>query len=213
MIHGLPQGFLVSLASLFPIMNPIGALPPFVGLTQGQPHADQRRQAVRTAISVFALLAVFALVGRPLLHALGITLPALQVGGGLVVAASGFGMVRGGSGGGPVSSAEHDHAQAKPDVSFSPMAMPLLAGPGALGVVIALAARSSGAPAIGGLVLGALAMALLVGVLLTFGTPLVDRLGATGVGALTRIFGFLILAIGVELVSHGLLAVFPGLAH
>lgn len=87
------------------------------------------------------------------------------------------------------------------------MALPLVAGPGAIGVVIALSARHPAVVDRVGIVGAAVAIGLLVALALRFATPVVDRLGPTGIGALTRVMGFLILAIGVELVVHGVQAV------
>ncbi len=192
-----------ALVALLPITNPPGAVAAFAGLTSGQDPAQLRRTALRTGLYVAAILAVFGFLGSLVLEALGITLPALQIAGGLVVAHSGFGMV---SPRVALTPQEQDHAATKTDISFSPMALPLIAGPGAIGVVIALGARDPGVEARVGIALAALGIGLLVWVCLRFGTPLVDRLGPTGIGALTRIMGFLILTIGVELVIHGVLA-------
>ena len=101
---------------------------------------------------------------------------------------------------------EAQHATAKPDVSFSPMALPLIAGPGSIGVVIALAARNTAAGFHVGIVLGIAVTAAVIALLLRYGTPWIDKLGATGVGAIVRIMGFLILVIGVELIIHGVRA-------
>jgi multiple antibiotic resistance protein len=196
--------FFAALAALVPITNPVGALAAYAGLSATMTPEDVKKQAWRTGIYVFAILAVFAAVGSLVLDGLGISLPALQIAGGLVVMHSGYGMIT------PqerLSQAEKDHAEAKNDVSFSPMALPLVAGPGAIGVVIALSARYSSFADRGAVVVATALIAVVVGVLLRFGTPLVDKLGPTGIGALTRIIGFLILAIGVELVVHGVLTV------
>jgi len=187
-------------AALVPIANPVGAVAAFAALTSGSSPADVRRQAWRTGLWVAGILVVFTALGSVLLNALGITLPALQIGGGLVVAHSGFGMITARQG---LSKPEADHAATKQDVSFSPMALPLIAGPGAIGVVIALAARNPGIAPRVGYVLAVVLIALIVAVVLRWGTPLVDRLGPTGIGALTRVIGFLILVIGVELAIHG----------
>ena len=189
-----------ALAALLPITNPIGALAGFAGLTSDMPKEQVRQQAVRTALYVFLILAVFALVGGLLLSALGISLPSLQIAGGIVVAHSGFAML---SAKPTTTPKEDEHAAQKDDISFSPMALPLIAGPGSIGVIIALQARFPGFLNGLGLVLAALVLSVLIGLILRFGTPLIDRLGPTGIGALTRVMGFLILAIGVELVVHG----------
>lgn len=196
--------FLASLAALVPITNPVGAIAAYAGLSSSLTPEQMRAQAWRTGIYVFAILAVFAAIGSLVLDALGISLPALQIAGGLVVMHSGFGMLTPKQ---QLSTAEQDHAGTKPDISFSPMALPLVAGPGAIGVVIALSARHSTVADRGAIVIATAAIAAVIAVLLRYGTPLVDRLGPTGIGALTRIIGFLILAIGVELVTHGVLAV------
>jgi multiple antibiotic resistance protein len=192
-----------ALAALLPITNPIGGLATFAGLTNGVGRSAMRRQAVMTGVYVFGILTVFALFGSLVLEGLGIGLPALQIAGGLVVAHSGFGMIVSRE---TLTDDEKTHGVSKADVSFSPMALPLIAGPGAIGVVIALTARHPGIVNRLGVIVAVLAIAALVTVLLRFGTPLVDKLGPTGLGALTRIIGFLTLAIGVELVTHGVLA-------
>ncbi|HEX3830135.1 MAG TPA: MarC family protein [Sporichthyaceae bacterium] len=208
MLNGFGDAFSVTLLSLFPIMNPIGNLPAFFALTVGDTAARRRVQVLRTAGWVVALLVLFAVAGQELLHALGISLPALQIAGGLVVAHTAFAMVASGP---RLSSEEHGAGVAATDVSFSPMAMPLLAGPGAIGTVIALASRSEGAPALLGIVTASVVMGLVVAAVLAGGDPLLNLLGTTGVAALTRIFGFLILAVAVELIAHGVLALAPGL--
>ncbi|WP_282432263.1 MarC family protein [Microbacterium hominis] len=92
------------------------------------------------------------------------------------------------------------------------MALPLIAGPGAIGVVVGLAARNPGILDRVAIVAAVLVIAAALAVLLRYGTPLTEKLGATGVGAITRVMGFLILAIGVEILVHGLAAALPGLA-
>lgn len=195
--------FVAAIAALLPIMNPPGAVAAFAGLTGGMEPARMRRQAVLTGVYVFAILAVFTLVGTALLGALGISMAALQIAGALVVAHSGFGMIVPRE---PMTPAERDHAATKTDVAFSPMALPLVAGPGAIGVVIALAARHGELTDRLAIVAAVGAVALVIALLLRFGTPLVDRLGPTGIGALVRVMGFLILAIGVEMGVHGVRA-------
>ena len=190
--------------ALLPITNPFGAIAAFAGMTGSEAKADVHKSAIRTGIYVAAILAVFALLGSVVLHAFGITIAALQIAGGLVVAHSGFGMLV------PrehFTPDEKAHAATKEDISFSPMALPLIAGPGAIGVVIALGARYPHLTDRLGVAAASIAIGALVAVCLRFGTPIVTKLGPAGIGALTRIMGFLILTIGVELVVHGVQAV------
>jgi multiple antibiotic resistance protein len=201
--------FLAALAALLPITNPLGGVAAYAGLSARLDATERRRQAWRTGLYVAAILVAFTLIGTYILELFGISLPALQIAGGLVVMQSGYGMVV------PrrvVSKDERADTATKPDISFSPMALPLIAGPGAIGVVIGLAARN---PSLGdrlAIVAAVLALSVVIAACLRFGTPLTEKLGATGVGAITRIMGFLILAIGVELLIHGLAAALPGLA-
>lgn len=189
-----------ALAALLPITNPVGALAAYAGLSGELDPAEVRRQATRTGIYVFAILAVFTLFGSLVLSAFGITLGALQIAGGLVVGHSGFGMLASSP---RLNKDEHAEAQAKTDISFSPMALPLIAGPGAIGVCIALTARHHDWSDRLGIVISAAIISAIIIVTLRYGTPLIDKIGTTGIGALTRILGFLILAIGVELTVHG----------
>ena len=196
-------GISASILALAPITNPIGALAAFAGLTAGNTPAAIRSQAWKTGIYVFAILTTFAVCGSFIMRFFGFDLPSLQIAGGLVVAHSGFSMLENKR---RSTNEEDQHATLKEDVSFSPMALPLIAGPGSIGVVIALAARNTAVSFQIGIILGILITAATIAVLLRYGTPWIDKLGATGVGAITRIMGFLILVIGVELVIHGVRA-------
>ncbi len=197
--------FLASFLALIPITNPVGGLAAFAGLTSGMDQRDLRRQAWRTGVCVAAILVVFAVVGTLLLSLFGISLPALQIAGGLVVLHSGYTMLTAQP---RLTSDEKEGAIGKKDVSFSPMALPLIAGPGAIGMVIALSARYGTLDERIGVVLACVVIAAVVAVTLRYGTPLVERLGPNGLGALARVMGFFIAAIGVELALHGVAAFF-----
>ena len=197
------SAFTAALVALIPITNPVGALAVYAGMTGTSQPERTRRMAWRTGMWVFAILGAFTLVGALIMSAFGISLPALQIAGGLVVAHSGFGMLVNSE---RVTDTERTHASTKEDISFTPMALPLIAGPGAIGVVIALTARHPGVEARIGILVATAALGIVISLLLRYGTPWVTRIGPTGVGALVRVMGFLILAIGVELVAHGTLS-------
>src|SRR3954447_5794860 len=200
----------VTLLSLFPIVNPIGNLPVFAALTTGEAKNVRQRQALRTSFYVAVVLVVSALAGRPILHALGISLGALEVAGGVIVAHLGLKMVAGDA---RRLAPDAGGAHAGGDIAFTPMTIPLLSGPGAIGAVIALTTRAKGVAAVAGIAVGILALALVVSLVLNYGDRLLVRLGHAGTDALTRLFGFLTLAIAVELISHGVLALAPALQH
>lgn len=200
----------VTLLTLFPIVNPIGNLPVFAALTTGASRSERRRLAVRTSIYVVLVLLVAAVAGRPILHGLGISIGALEVAGGVIVAHTALRMVTGDQRRAALEAGATKDSDSQ-DIAFVPMTMPLLAGPGAIGAVIALNTRTKGASAVAGLAIGIVLLGLVVLLVLYFGERLLMRLGHSGADALTRLFGFLTLAIAVELITHGILALAPAL--
>jgi multiple antibiotic resistance protein len=155
---------------------------------------------VKTAIYVIAILVVFMLVGRFVLNFFGISLPVLKIAGGLIVANTAWGMVTGSS---RMTTAESSEALTKEDISLTPMAMPMLSGPGSIGVVMGLAADADHFLSYLGIVFGIAAIGLTVYLFLRLGGPFVNLLGPSAMGAINRIFGFLILSIAVQLVWNG----------
>ena len=192
--------------ALFPIVNPIGGVALFFGLTADDTEAERRLYALRISIYVIGILLAFALAGSYVLEFFGISLSALRIAGGLIVAHTAWTMVTASSRTTPAEKAE---AERKEDISFTPMAMPMLAGPGAIGVVMALAARPDPRTWMLGIVLGVIAMGVVIYVMLRVGGPLAKRLGPGAMGAIDRILGFLILAIAIELVITGFKGVYP----
>jgi multiple antibiotic resistance protein len=199
-LRTLPASAATTFLALFPIVDPFGGIPIFFSLTASWTAADRRRTALKTAVYVFVILVVFLFFGRFVLYFFGISLPVLKIAGGLIVANTAWGMVTSTA---RITPAESNEASTKEDISLTPLAMPLLSGPGAIGVVMALAAHVDNFAAYIGMVIGIAAVALTVYLFLCMGGPLVRRLGPNAVGALNRIFGFLILAIAVQLVWDG----------
>ena len=196
----LPSAAGATFLALFPIVNPLGGIPMFFTLTSGYPGRDRDRAALKTAFYVFAILALFMAFGRFVLHFFGISLPVLNIAGGLIVANTAWGMVTSSS---RVTVAESDEAMTKDDISLTPMAMPMLSGPGSIGVVMGLAAHADSMVSYMGMLIGIVLIAISVYLLLRLGGPLVNRLGPSATGAINRVFGFLILAIAVQLVWDG----------
>jgi multiple antibiotic resistance protein len=190
-------------AALFPIVNPIGGAAVFYGLTATESPSFRHSQAERIAIYAVAILIVSLLAGRLVLQFFGISLGVLQIAGGLVVAHTGWEMVALRE---RLTREESAEAKDSADVSFTPMALPVISGPGAIGVVIAQGSRTSAWPEQIGHFVGIAMIGAVVYLCLVLGEPLIRRMGSTGVGALTRIFGFLILAIAVQLIADGVLA-------
>jgi multiple antibiotic resistance protein len=201
-LEDLPTAATATFLALFPIVNPPGGIPLFFSLTANFSREERNRTALKTSLNVLAILVVFMLFGRFVLNFFGISLPVLKIAGGLIVANTAWGMVTASS---RITHEESSEAMTKEDISLTPMAMPMLSGPGSIGVVMGLAAHANSFLAYLGMVIGIAAVGLSVYLFLRLGGPLVKRLGPSGMGALTRIFGFLILAIAVQLLWDGAL--------
>jgi len=199
-LEDLPTAATATFLALFPIVNPIGGIPLFFSLTSNFTREERNRTARRTALYVIAILVTFMLFGRFVLGFFGISLPVLKIAGGLIVANTAWGMVTASS---RMTTEERSEALTKEDISLTPMAMPMLSGPGSIGVVMGLAAHANGFLAYMGMMIGIVLVGFTVYLFLRLGGPMVKRLGPSSMGAITRIFGFLILAIAVQLVWDG----------
>jgi multiple antibiotic resistance protein len=197
----LTTTLLAALAALFPLMNPVGNTPIFFSVTANDTPEFRRRQALKIAINVFVILAVCLLFGRYILAMFGLSVPILRLAGGLVVAHVGWGLLQQS----PSLNAEaNEEARDKIDVSLSPMALPIIANPGAISVAISLGAGSVKlGTSLGNLIALAL-LTILNYVCLILGEPLVKKLGRNGMDAFNKILGFLVLGIGVNLVVTGI---------
>lgn len=200
-LRTLPDSAVATFLALFPIVDPFGGVPIFFSLTSSWSDRDRHRVALKAGMWVFIILVTFLFFGRFVLYFFGISLPVLKIAGGLIVANTAWGMVTSTA---RITPAESREAENKEDISLTPLAMPLMSGPGAIGVVMALAAHVDNAAAYIGMVIGIAAISLSVVLFFFMGGPLVRRLGPSAVGAINKIFGFLILAIAVQLVWNGI---------
>ena len=200
-LRTLPASAAATFLALFPIVDPFGGVPIFFSMTSTWSAQDRRRTAIKTGLWVFVILVTFLFFGRFVLQFFGISLPVIKIAGGLIVANTAWGMVTSHA---RITPEDSHEAEDKEDISLTPLAMPLMSGPGAIGVVMALAAHVDNAAAYLGMVIGIAAIALSVSLFFGLGGPLVRRLGPSAVGAINKIFGFLILAIAVQLVWNGL---------
>src|SRR5579862_9514027 len=128
---------LAAVTALFPLMNPVGNTPIFFSITANDTPVYRRRQAIKIAINVFIILTVCLLFGRYILAMFGLTVAILRLSGGLVVGHVGWGMLQQSP---RLDAAADEEARDKIDVSLSPMALPIIANPGAISVAISLGA-------------------------------------------------------------------------
>lgn len=213
----LPMGtvlgaFLLAFPALFSIVNPIGASLIFYNVTSDRTHAE--RLVLARQIGFYALLVLLASLwlGSYVLNFFGISLGALRVAGGLVVAIRAWELLM--EPGAQEDRKQDDAAPAAgrgPDVAFFPLTMPFTTGPGSISIAIALAAErpvnGPGAPFFfAGVSLAALAVAVLVWLLYGAADRVLNLLGQAGARVVTRLVAFLLLCIGVQILSNGVVS-------
>jgi multiple antibiotic resistance protein len=199
-IHDLFAFAGIAFTLLFPLINPIGGVPAFSGLTANDTPEFRRLQARKTAINVTIILLTFLFIGQLLLELFGISIGVLRIAGGLIVASTAWEMVTGKIN----SSHSGGPAAQNTDISFMPMAMPILSGPGSIGAVIGLSSSALDLDDYVGFVIGILLLGLVTYLFLILSLPLMRKLGKNGISVLTKMMGFFILAIAVNLVYVGI---------
>jgi multiple antibiotic resistance protein len=201
-VDGQLQFALVTFTSVLFIVDPIAVVPTYLVITQGQTQVQRRATARRACIAATILLVTFAAVGRAIFELFGITMPAFRIAGGLILWLVAMDMLHG-TRSTQEGTAEISEATAKEDVAITPLAMPMLAGPGAISTVMVLSGQSRTPPQTI-VVYGSILLALLIAwVTLRAAEGLVLRMGQTGIRVMTRLMGLLLAAIAVQFVITG----------
>ena len=201
------QLILGTIIALLPLINPLASAPTFLAITEGDSRERRQQQLRMACIYMVAILVGFLVGGTFIMKFFGISIPGLTIAGGLLVAGIGSSMLLG-----PGREVETDkqaraEARAKRDVSFSPLAMPILSGPGSIAVTIGLASLATGWVDYVAIIIGILLVALTTYVTLSLSDRVVKVIGANGMNALSKIMGFLILCIGIQFVVNGVLGI------
>ena len=194
-----------TVGALLPIVNPLSTVGLVVSITQDLTEAERRAQIARACIYMFAILTAFLVAGGVIMGFFGISIPGLRIAGGLIVSYIGFRMLFPDVVG--ISGQEQAEAEHKRDVSFTPLAMPMLSGPGAIGVIIGIASTAQQGERVllnhALVAIGIALTAVISYVVLRAATRLNSLLGATGMNAITGLMGFLLICIGVQFVING----------
>ncbi|MEM6425895.1 MAG: MarC family NAAT transporter [Cyanobacteria bacterium P01_H01_bin.119] len=200
-----------SLLALFPIVDPIGSVPIFLTLTASASDRVRHQFARRTALNVMVVLIVFLLVGGWILRFFGISLEVVRIAGGIVVFHAAWQTMNAKpklsrqENQGAIHSIDHHE-----DISFMPMTIPMLAGPGSIAVTLGLSAQAGRDLSVAttlNLIAAAIAIAvlsLIIYLCLRSSSYLLKVLGERGISAMSRIMGLFILAIGVQLILNGI---------
>jgi multiple antibiotic resistance protein len=197
-----------ALLAIIPIVNPFGAVPLVMSAAAHLPEQERLRQIRRACTYAFVLMAGFLVAGGLIMNFFGISIPGMRIAGGLIVAFLGFQMLFPNA---PSDSAElRKQAEIKYDIAFTPLAMPGLTGPGTFAVVMSLSSQASARPGLQRILdfLGVSTAILLTALLSWFvlrGAERFNRIiGVTGMVALTRLTGFLMVCIGAQFIINGL---------
>ncbi|NCT18169.1 MAG: stress protection protein MarC [Flavobacteriaceae bacterium CG_4_8_14_3_um_filter_34_10] len=201
--------FIYVFAALFSVMNPLGTVPVFVGLTQEEENTERNKTCLLTSINVFVILLISFFTGKYLLSFFGISLDALRIAGGLIIVTSGFALLTGSFSkhkGMKNKRVQNDLAK-RERFSLTPLAIPMLAGPGSISMLIALNQKHQQTFEILITIAAILAVCLATFVILRSSYFIVRFFGASGINAISRIIGFIIIAIGVEYISSSVVSI------
>lgn len=193
-------------AALFSVINPIGTVPIFVGLTQDYTHKERNAVALWAAINVGIILLTSYFIGQYVLLFFGISIDALRIAGGIVILNSGFNLLSGNftKRKGITKQVEEEVAQ-RNDIALTPLAIPMLAGPGSISLMIAFYQDNSSTIAMLWTSIAVVAIALSIFLILRSAPYLSRILGPSGIVAISRIIGFIVIAIGIQYIVSAVL--------
>ena len=203
------KSILLILSALFPIVNPLGGSPVFLALTRDYPRPLRRVLARQVALNSFILLIASLLIGTHILHFFGISIPVVQVGGGLIVISNGWTMLKSKE---QVDRGPDVQKKVNPDdvfrSAFYPLTLPLTVGPGSISMAITLGANEPhhlgpNLLAILAAVIGSALVALSIYVCYGFADRLAAIIGESGMSIILRLSSFLLVCIGVQIFWNG----------
>lgn len=198
--------FIATFSALFSVVNPLGAMPVVLALTANDSPAWREIQVRKAAIYLACILIVFFLIGTYILDFFGISIEGLRIAGGIIISKSGIDLLRSKSEyskGRAINKKVKEEALLKNDISFSPLAMPMLSGPGSISLLISLALELTVIWDYLLVIAAVLMMALVTYLILRVSPRLVSFLGESGISAMSRMMGFIVLAIGIQFIANG----------
>lgn len=195
-----------TVVALLPVTNPPASAPTFLALTEGMMPARRLAQLRAACGYMVAVLGTFLLGGSLIMRFFGISLPGLRIAGGLMVAGIGSSILTGLVERRPADVAA-DAAPADRDIAFSPLAMPMLSGPGSIAVTLGLTSLAETWLDYLAIGLGIVAVAGIAYLTLRLAAPIVHAIGRSGMNAVTKMMGFLLLCIGIQFIVNGVLEI------
>lgn len=192
----------------FAIMNPVPNTVAFVSLTHEQSKIDQKKTALRALLLSFFIICIFSILGKSIFHLFGITLPALRITGGIIVFIIGYHMLKGEGNNihkasDAVSSDNMHNNSVSSDVGISPLAVPLLAGPGSIATAMNYSAAAGWQMIIATIISFGI-LCLITFFCFVYGQVLIKRVGENGLNIISRLMGLILAVIGCQMVIQGI---------
>jgi multiple antibiotic resistance protein len=203
-----------ALITLLAVVNPLAAVPFFIHYTEGYTREQKRRTITTAAFTAFLVIAISALLGLQVLAFFGISLASFQVGGGMLLLTSALSMLKARQAEAhpnDVGTTQEEEESARLSIAVVPLTIPLLTGPATMSTVVIYAEKAQNFVQHGMLLIYGLVVAALVVVCFTLAERIAGWLGKTGINVMTRIMGLMLAAIAVEIMSDGLVSLFPAL--
>ncbi|MEQ1525248.1 MAG: MarC family protein [Gallionella sp.] len=200
------------LVGIFAILNPLGVIPIYLSMMSDRRPEVMHRTALKAAIAVAVILILAVWVGDGMLSFFGIGIPAFRIAGGLLVLIIAIAMFDARTSPARHTAAEQVEAEAKNDIAVVPLAIPLLAGPGAISLAIVDAHQAASLSGKLAFSLGIVGVAVIVWLVLRLAEPIGERLGTGGLNIATRVMGLILAAMAVQFMAEGMLELFPGLS-
>jgi multiple antibiotic resistance protein len=202
--------FIMIVMALLSVMNPLGTVPVFVGLTLDHNKAERNRIGFKTSLNVLIILLISFFFGKYILVFFGISLNSLKIAGGLIIALSGFSLLSGefNKHKGMKKEKVKEDIKTRTEISLTPLAIPMIAGPGTISLLITYNQEYEGLTNIAIILSAILMVSFFIYLTLRSSFYIVKTLGASGINALSRIIGFIVIAIGVEFIISAVIDIF-----
>ena len=205
------SGYIKFFIGLFALVNPVGILPVFISMTNYQGIAGRNKTNTVANSSVAIILCISLLVGDSILALFGISIDSFRIAGGILIVTIAMSMISGKIGEDKQNKQEKTETAVRDSIGVVPLALPLMAGPGAISSCIVWSSRWNGWQNFLGLAITSIFFAFCCWLLFRSASLLVRYLGQTGINVVTRIMGLLLMSLGIEFIVTGVKAIFPGL--
>ncbi len=204
--------FVTAFTALFSVVNPLGAMPIFLSLTEGEDDAERKNTATRASIYFVIILIVSFFIGHYILLFFGISIDALRIAGGLIILSSGYGLLSDNfAKSRSIDKKVHSEAKDSDDSSLTPIAIPLLAGPGSMSMLIGWFGEQQDNFSYVVISAVIISVGLVTFLILRMSPKLVKVLGVAGMKSVARIIGFITMAVGVQFIINGVVSVVKGI--